>query len=169
MNEKSTSIHDCTRMCLFEDTCFGFLFNKTSGRQGNCQLLSITQVLFQREQDLVTDPVVSQDIAYYPVQKGCLVPNCPVTEEYVFNVDVCFCIKYYPTFLLYADASNVCKQDGGELARIDNLSKQTFATQRLVNTWLVTLDVSIQGFYHNVNGNWYFDDETILNFTYWEY
>lgn len=70
MNEKSTSIHDCTRMCLFEDTCFGFLFNKTSGRQGNCQLLSITQVLFQREQDLVNDPVLSQDIAYYPVQKG---------------------------------------------------------------------------------------------------
>lgn len=31
----------------------------------------------------------------------------------------------------------------------------------------MTLDVSIQGFYHNVDENWYFDDATRLNFTFW--
>ncbi|CAC5419366.1 unnamed protein product [Mytilus coruscus] len=153
-------------MCMFEDTCLGFMFNTTRGTKGNCQLLSITQVLFQGEQaDLENDPVVSQDIAYYPVQKGCLVPNCRVSEEYVFIEEICFCIKYYPIFLAYADASNFCNQDGGELARIDNLIKQIFATQLLIKTWLVTLDVTIQGFY-NIE-DWYFDDETRLNFYYW--
>lgn len=56
---------------------------------------------------------------------GCSEQACRLLDGCFFVKDDNYCVKYYVDGLEYQPARTFCRQNGGELFRIDSSSKQT--------------------------------------------
>ncbi|XP_063399715.1 uncharacterized protein LOC134684358 [Mytilus trossulus] len=97
---------------------------------------------------------------------GCSKKSCRFLDGCVFLQNDGYCMKYYVRQLSYEPASTVCRQDGGELFRIDSYRKQLAMEHILSSVLSVTDDVIVQGT-KDSQDRWLFDDGTPMTYFNW--
>ncbi|VDI46871.1 Hypothetical predicted protein [Mytilus galloprovincialis] len=154
-----TSLISCIMMCMQADNCFWATFNSDA-----CDLLSITK------KEMVDFHLIIRNgglgLQIYQMIKGCSKQACRLLDGCVFVKDDSYCVKYYVDGLEYQPARTFCRQNGGELFRIDSSSKQTRLGTILTQYPQISQGFTIQGRKDNA-GNWLFDDGTRMPYFNW--